>query len=136
MTRPAPLDKFKVLVPKSNGSGSLYEVANTPLIGKPVVGEPFVGNTETFITIGAFDSRADSEACFAYIKSKFACVMLGILKVTQDNKSATWAKVPLQDFTAASDIDWREAVDEQLYRKYGLDESERNFIETHVKEMA
>jgi hypothetical protein len=27
-------------------------------------------------------------------------------------------------------------IDLQLYRKYGLDEDEINFIETHVKEMA
>ena len=89
VTHSAPFDKFKVLLPKSNGSGSLYEVTNTPLIGKPVIGEPFVCNTETFITIGAFDSRAEAQACLAYVKSKFCRVMLGILKITQDNTAAT-----------------------------------------------
>lgn len=46
--------------------------------------------------------------------------------------------VPLQDFTDASDIDWSQSVadiDRQLYAKYGLDEKEIDFIETHVKEM-
>lgn len=65
--------------------------------------------------------------------------MLGILKVTQDNNKGVWQYVPLQDFTSASDIDWSKSIHEidlQLYRKYGLDEKEIEFIESHVKEMA
>ena len=63
---------------------------------------------------------------------------LGILKVTQDNNKDTWKYVPLQDFTSQSDIDWSKSIseiDQQLYKKYGLNEAEINFIETHVKEM-
>ena len=124
-------DKWKVFVPASNGSGALGEVLVTPLVGSPLV-----GHTSTFITVGAFDIRAEAEACIAYIRSKFCRVMLGILKVTQHNPPQTWSKVPLQDFTPDSDIDWRANVDEQLYRKYNLSDAEINFIETHVKEMA
>ena len=124
------LDKFKVIVPKSNGSGSLYEVLSTPLVGSPLV-----GCTQTFISVGAFDTEAEALACLAYIKSKFARAMLGILKVTQHNPPATWAKVPFQDFSSGSDIDWCKAVDEQLYRKYGLEAAEIDFIERHVKAM-
>ena len=64
--------------------------------------------------------------------------MLGILKITQDNDREVWRLIPLQDFTSNSDIDWTKSVaeiDRQLYAKYGLDESEIEFIETHVKEM-
>lgn len=64
--------------------------------------------------------------------------MLGTLKVTQDNNKGTWKNVPLQDFTSNSDIDWSKSIseiDQQLYKKYELDEEEINFIETHVKEM-
>ena len=74
-----------------------------------------------------------------YIKTKFARVMLGVLKITQDNTSAKWKYVPLQDFTSSSDIDWSKSIHEidlQLYKKYGLSEDEINFIETNVKEMA
>ena len=135
---PAPLDKFKIFVPKSNGSGALGKVIPTPLIGNPVLGEPHVGCTQTFITVGAFDTRAEADACLKYIKTKFARVMLGILKATQDNKAATWAKVPLQNFTANGDIDWSadiSDIDAQLYRKYGLSAAEVEFIESHVKEL-
>lgn len=73
-----------------------------------------------------------------YIKTKFARTMLGILKVTQDNPSEKWRLVPMQDFTANSDIDWTksiEDIDKQLYRKYNLSEEEIEFIETKVQAM-
>ena len=128
------LEKFKVFVPDSNGSGALGEVVSTPLVGSPLV-----GCTQTFITVGAFATRAEADACLAYIKSKFCRVMLGILKVTQHNPPATWAFVPLQDFTASSDIDWSRPIpeiDKQLYKKYGLDAAEINFIEEKVRAMS
>jgi hypothetical protein len=65
--------------------------------------------------------------------------MLGVLKITQMNNKDVWRYVPLQDFTPSSDIDWSKSIaeiDEQLFDKYGLDEAERNFIRTKVKEMA
>ncbi|MBE8949365.1 MAG: Eco57I restriction-modification methylase domain-containing protein [Quinella sp. 3Q1] len=130
VTHPAPLDKWKILFPTANGSGIFGEAFSTPLVGSPLV-----GNTETYITIGAFDTQAEAENCLKYIKSKFARAMLGILKVTQHATPDKWAKVPLQDFTAGSDIDWSGNVDAQLYRKYNLTAAEIAFIERHVKAM-
>ena len=63
--------------------------------------------------------------------------MLGILKVTQDNKKNVWSYVPSQDFTNRSDINWATSIhniDLQLYKKYGLSEEEIAFIEATVKE--
>lgn len=131
--------KFKVFVPKANGSGALGEVLSTPLIGQPLIGQPLIGHTQTFISIGCFDNQQNAENLLRYIKTKFCRAMLGILKITQDNPAPKWKYVPLQDFTASSDIDWSQSIpeiDQQLYRKYGLDEKEIAFIETHVKEMA
>ena len=128
------LNKYKVMVPKANGSGALGEVLSTPLIGKPLI-----GFTETFISIGEVDSEEEATAILKYVKSKFARTMLGVLKITQDNTRPTWKLVPLQDFTSSSDIDWSKSIpdiDRQLYAKYGLDETEIEFIETHVKEMS
>lgn len=131
-------ERYKVFVPKANGSGALGEVLSTPVIGLPVIGLPVIGHTETFISIGSFETLAEAESCMLYIKTKFARAMLGVLKITQDNPSQKWKYVPLQDFTPNSDIDWSRSVaeiDRQLYRKYGLNEQEIEFIETHVKEM-
>ena len=131
-------DKWKVLLPASNGSGALGEVVSTPLVGSPLVGSPLVGHTSTFISVGAFDSEAEAQACIAYIKSKFCRVMLGILKVTQHNPPATWSKVPMQDFTSAGEIDWSlpiKEIDARLYSKYNLSEAEIKFIEEKVRAM-
>ena len=127
------LYKYKVMVPKANGSGAIGEVLSTPLIGTPLI-----GFTETYISIAETDSESEAEAVLKYVKTKFARVMLGILKVTQNNAKPTWKYVPNQNFTENSDINWNVSVaeiDKQLYKKYGLSDEEIEFIESHVKEM-
>lgn len=131
---PQNFEKYKVLVPKANGSGALGEVLSTP-----VIGQPMIGHTQSFISIGNLDTEVETNALMRYIKSKFCRVLLGILKITQDNPKPKWAYIPLQDFTEKSDINWNTSVaniDKQLYKKYGLSPEEIDFIETHVKEMA
>ena len=128
------LNKFKVLLPKSNGTGKLGEVLSTPIVGKPNT-----GYTQSFIGIGAFDSSADANACLKYLHTKFTRAMLGILKVTQDNSNNVWQFVPLQDFTENSDINWGKSIpqiDRQLFKKYNLGEEEIAFIESMIKPMA
>lgn len=122
------LEKWKVLLPRANGSGAIGEVLSTPLIGY----------TQSFIGIGAFGAKNEAEAALKYVKSKFCRTMLGILKITQDNNRDTWRLVPVQDFTNNSDIDWSksiEEIDKQLYRKYNLSDKEIAFIEEKVRPM-
>ncbi len=133
ISRPSSFTKYKVFVPAANGSGALGEVLSTPLIGTPLI-----GTTETFLSVGAFETKKEASAALKYVCSKFARALLGVLKVTQHNSSEKWKYVPLQDFSSASDIDWTKTVreiDQQLYKKYGLDDTEIEFIESHIKEM-
>ena len=130
---PDNFDFYKVLVPAANGSGAIGEVLSTPVIGQPVI-----GHTETFLSVGKFDTQEEAENCMKYIKTKFARAMLGTLKITQHNIQETWQNVPLQDFASASDIDWSRSIpeiDQQLYAKYGLSAEEVEFIEKNVREM-
>lgn len=127
------LESYKVLLPKANGTGKFGEALSTPLVSKP-----FAGGTHSFISIGNFKSLTEAESALKYIKSKFARAMLGILKVTQDNLKSSWGKVPTQDFTDKSDIDWTKSIsdiDQQLYKKYTLSQEEIEFIELNVREM-
>ncbi len=127
------LDKWKVIVPKSNGTGAIGEILSTPIIG-----EPLIGYTQSFIGIGSFNKQTEAMATLKYVKSKFTRTLLGILKVTQDNSKETWRFVPLQDFTPQSDIDWNQSIaeiDAQLYRKYNLNNDEIDFIERMIKPM-
>jgi hypothetical protein len=132
-------NKFKVLLPKSNGSGALGEVVPTALIGEPVIGKVGTGYTQSFISIGAFNTIKEAESCLKYIKTKFVRSMLGVLKVTQDNNKDVWKYVPLQDFSKNSKIDWTKSIseiDQQLYAKYKLHQDEIEFIEKMIKPMA
>ncbi|WP_248623911.1 Eco57I restriction-modification methylase domain-containing protein [Eremococcus coleocola] len=133
------LDKYKVLVPASNGSGALGEVLSTPVMGTPVMGTPVMGYTQTFISFGDFDDEIEAQNALSYMKTKFLRAMLGTMKVTQHNQSKeVWKNVPPQDFTSNSDIDWSKSIpeiDQQLYAKYGLNEEEIQFIEENVQPM-
>lgn len=125
--------KYKVFLPKSNGNGNFGE-----RLSAPIIGEPGLGATQTFMSIGKLDSEDEAKAVVKYIQSKFVRALLGVLKVTQDNPASKWSEVPMQDFSKNSDIDWKQSVskiDRQLYVKYGLSESEANFIESTVQEM-
>lgn len=127
------LSKYKIVLPESNNDGTFGET-----LVSPFVADPDVVTTQTFITIGFFDTKDEAGAALKYIKSKFCRTMLGTLKITQHNKRDTWKNVPLQNFTNDSDINWNASIkniDKQLYKKYGLSEEEINFIETNVKEM-
>lgn len=130
---PSNFEKYKIILPKANGSGAIGEVLSTPLVGTPLV-----GYTETFISIGEFDTLQEAEYCLKYIKTKFCRVMLGVLKITQDNTADKWLKVPYPSFVDYTDVDWRKSIpeiDQQFYKKCGLTEKEIAFVEEKVREM-
>ena len=133
------VDKYKVVISKADGAaGTIGKPIPARVIGKSLVECPEEGTTESFISIGAFDTEEEALSCQQYITTKFARTLISILKVTQEINPSKFKYVPLQDFTSSSDIDWSQSIhsiDLQLYDKYGLTEDERNFIETHVKEM-
>ena len=61
------------------------------------------------------------------------------LVLQEPNRSSSIGYViPDQDFTPNSDIDWTQPVaniDQQLYKKYNLNNEEIAFIEEKVREM-
>ena len=127
------LSKWKVIVPRANGKGLLGETLSTP-----IVIPPNTGYTQTFIGIGSFDNEKSANNLLKYVKTKFLRALLSILKIDQHNERSVWSKIPLQDFTENSDIDWSKSIpeiDQQLYKKYGLSPEEIDFIEEKVQEM-
>lgn len=127
------LTKYKVLVPKAAGSGQFGETL-PPMI---VVG-PFIAFTQTYISIGLFNTEEEANNLHKYLKTKLCRALLYVLKVTQDNLPAAWRCIPIQDFSNKSDVDWTKTIpeiDKQLFKKYNLTDEEITFIESHVKEM-
>jgi hypothetical protein len=104
----------------------------------PHLAGPGVGATQTFISFGTHETKIEAENCLKYIETKFVRALLATLKITQHNSPDTWNNVPLQGFTTKSDIDWSQSVediDKQLYKKYKLSKSEKEFIEKMIKPM-
>lgn len=127
------LHKYKVFITGVNGTGKLGEC-----LSELEIGMPGVAYTQTFMSIGCFDTKDEANNCLKYIKTKFSRLMLGTLKVTHNNSKEAWSNIPLQDFTNKSDIDWSKSVaeiDKQLYKKYHLTQEEIDFIEKTIEPM-
>lgn len=127
------IDKYKIFVPKANGSGTFGEILSTPIVGKPSE-----STTSTFISIGSFDTEIEATNALKYLKTKLLRCLLSVLKITQDNPPLKWSMIPTQDFSNNSDIDWTKSIseiDKQLNIKYGLTDDEIAFVEDNVQQM-
>lgn len=127
------IDHYNVFLPEANSNGRFGET-----LTEPIIGEPQEGSTDTYLSAGCFNTKVETNHFLKYFKTKFFRAMLGVKKVTHHCPPTVWKMIPLQDFTPHSDIDWSKSIsdiDKQLYDKYGLSPEERDFIETHVKEM-
>lgn len=127
------IDKYNVASPEANSNGRFGE--------RLTVGEllsPEEGATDTFISLGAIDTKFEALALQKYMKTKFFRALLGVKKVTQHCPPMVWEMIPCQEFSENSDIDWSKSIHEidlLLYKKYGLSDEEIAFIESKVKPM-
>jgi site-specific DNA-methyltransferase (adenine-specific) len=62
------------------------------------------------------------------MKTKFVRFLLSTILLTQNIAKDKFKLIPIQDFTKS----W---TDEELYKKYKLDENEIAFIESMIKPM-
>ena len=130
------IDKWKVFMPYANNIGTELNDDNQ----NTFVGSPNTICTETFLAVGAelnLDANSANNLC-NFLKTKFARCLLSLAKISQHGTAKTYRFVPVQNFTAQSDIDWSKSVaeiDRQLYTKYGLTEEEIAFIESMIKPM-
>lgn len=129
------IDGFKVYIPRaSSGSDNFPH----PVLGQPFVGEPNSCCSETYMVIGSYDNNIEPHNLVRYIRSKFVRFLALQLKSTQDTPAFIYQLVPMQDFTANSDIDWSKSIEEidaQLFKKYNLSDEEIDFIKSMIKPM-
>ncbi len=131
--------KWKIFTSKMNGgAGTLFDDKKVSIIGRSFVGEPNTICSGALIAIGSFDTRYEAENLKKYMETKFLRFMVGLMKSSQALYQNVYQFVPMQDFTANSDIDWSkpiEEIDTQLYEKYGLSKEEVDYIEAIIKPM-
>lgn len=124
----------KVLIPKAYGAGESFP---HQILGKPEIasGNSVCSQSYLFVSLPTIQ---EANNFVKYIKSKFLRILVSAAKLSQDAMSKVYRFVPLQDFTAGSDIDWSknvEEIDAQLYAKYNLSDEEIAFIESMIKPM-
>lgn len=115
----------KVYVSRAYGAGEDFP---HQIINKPFYGEVNSVCTETYLVIGPFESEIYSKNVITYMKTKFFRFMVMLLKNTQDATRKVYKLVPIQDFSKP----W---TDEELYKKYELNQEEIDFIESMIKPM-
>lgn len=117
------LDKYKVFISESYGSGQMGE---TP--PNPVVAGPGVCCTETFLQVGPFDTKNEAENCLTYIQTKLFRLLVGMRKMTQHATQSVYAYVPLLDFS-------QEWTDKKLYKEFGISPEEIEFIDSVIEDL-
>lgn len=129
------IDKYKVYISAAYGAGESFP---HQILNVPFVGDKGSCCTETYMVIGPFNSKKETENVIKYMKTRFFRFMVLMLKNTQHAAKRVYKFVPMQDFTDKSDIDWSKSIaeiDEQLYKKYKLTKKEIDFIESMIKPM-
>lgn len=98
------------------------------IISTPFLGEPGQVSTETYLTIGPFDSREETESALSYLSCRLTRMLIQLHKASQNTTRKVYTFVPIQDWSRL----WN---DDDLYSKYGLTQEEIAFIEKIVRPM-
>lgn len=115
------IDKYKIFFTTSYSTNAI----NPP---KPILAEPNEACTETFIVVGPFDTKDKRDNCYSYMQTNFFKVLLYYGKGTMQVTRTVFSLIPLVDFSHP----W---TDEMLYKKYGLEQKEIDFIESMIRPM-
>ena len=124
------VDKWKVIVSRVGyeHAGFSDKEGQRRILSVLEILKPKEVCTETYVVVDSFDSEAEAQNLYAYLKTKFArfliYVAMGGIMVTK----GTFKFLPVQDFS-------KEWTDKTLYSKYGLSDQDISYIESLIKEM-
>jgi site-specific DNA-methyltransferase (adenine-specific) len=122
LSNPEWVDRWKVLMTRVQGTSAAVE---TKFLSKPIVAGPGTACTETYLVAGAFESQQEADRLAAYLRTRFVRFLVSLRKPSQDATRAVYGFVPNIGTSAV----WTDAL---LYSRYGLSESEVEFIESQV----
>ena len=124
------IDKYKILTSKllaehagePDKSGKYKVLSRTEIIDKGTA------VTESYLILAASDSYSEINNYYSYCCTKFFRFLLLQAMSSINMTSEVFKFVPMQDFS-------KKWTDTDLFEKYGLDEQERNYIDTLIKPM-
>ena len=92
----------------------------------------------SYLVLNTFDCEFETLNAEKYIKTQFVRFLVSVTLSGMGLSYRNFIFVPVQDYTENSDIDWSKSIndiDEQLFNKYSLTDSERRYIKSKIKPM-
>ena len=118
------IDKWKVMVPKAYGERGAIPAM---VLGRPLISAPPSVCTGSYLFFHC-DSEHEAASIASYYSTKFFRFLVSLRKITQDAFRPMYTWAPQQPWNQT----W---TDHALYEKYGLSESEREYIESVIRPM-
>lgn len=124
------LSKWKVIVSKVS-----FEHAGVPdkegmmrVLSVIQVLEPNSACTESYLVAGAYENKEYCDNLVTYLQTKFVRFLITPMLASMNMSKSSYSFVPVQDFSKS----W---TDEALYKKYGLQSEEIDFINSMIRPM-
>ena len=122
------IDKWKIYIGRATPGTGNRDTYPHRILSTPFIGEPGSICSETYLCIGPFDTQAEAESALSYLTCRLTRLLILLHKPSQDTTRKVYTFVPMQEWN-------RQWTDEMLYAKYGITESEVEFIEKVVRPM-
>ena len=122
------IDKWKIYIGRAAPGTGNKDTYPHRIISTPFVGEPGSISSETYLSIGPFESKDEAASALSYLSCRLTRFLILLHKPSQDVTRKVYTFVPVQEWT-------KRWTDEELYAKYNLSEEEIAFIENIVRPM-
>jgi site-specific DNA-methyltransferase (adenine-specific) len=119
------VDDWKVLLGRAYGAGDSFP---HQIYNHPIIAGPGSACTETYLVINRFKTKKQAVHFDNYLRTRLVRFLVSLRKNTQDIYSERFQFVP----EIPMDRDW---TDEALYEKYGINQSEIEFINSMIRPM-
>ena len=121
-------DKWKIFIGRAAPGTGNRDTYPHRIISTPFIGEPGSISSWTYMHIGALDSKEEAESVLSYLTCRLTRFLILLHKPSQDTTRKVYTFVPTQEWT-------KRWTDEDLYAKYGITQTEIDFIEKVVRPM-
>ncbi|MDA8256801.1 MAG: Eco57I restriction-modification methylase domain-containing protein [Betaproteobacteria bacterium] len=122
------IDSWKIYIGRAAPGTGNRDTYPHRILSTPFIGEPASICSETYLCIGPFESQAEAESALSYLTCRLTRLLILLHKPSQDTTRKVYTFVPTQPWD-------RKWTDEDLYSKYGISQSEIEFIEKLVRPM-
>lgn len=120
------IDCWKVYVGRAAPGTGNKDTYPHRILSTPFIGEPGSISSETYLCIAPLDSKKAAQSVLSYLSCRLTRFLILLHKPSQDTTRKVYTFVPLQEWDHIY-------TDDELYKKYGLTDTEIAFIESIVR---